>query len=183
MTQEDYLLYVMDILKPMIRHNISIGVDKTLDQYLNIAFQNVGNSYHTPGKWTKLMFWTRENENEFMCLWLKMKPDLLAAIEKYIKVCKNRKLTKDIKSATAYAMIKSAMGAADLRFQYTGQTHRAKVSVLIASNRAITLYIPYKRINEYLPQIMESLNLIKKGMETLDNNTTIDRAYNTGQWE
>ena len=32
-------------------------------------------------------------------------------------------------------------------------------------------------------QVMESLNLIKKGMETLDNNTTIDRAYNTGQWE
>ena len=80
-------------------------------------------------------------------------------------------------------MIKSAMREADLKFQYNGQTHRAKVSVLIASNRAITLYIPYKRINEYLPQVMESLNLIKKGMETLDNNTTIDRAYNTGQWE
>jgi hypothetical protein len=112
-----------------------------------------------------------------------MKPELIDTIEKYIKVSRNRKLTKEIKSASAYAMIKSAMREADLKFQYNGQTHRARVSVLIASNRAITLYIPYKGINEYFPQVMESLMLIKKGMKVLDKNTTIDKVYNTDRWE
>ena len=183
MTQEEYILLIMDGLKPTIRQDISTGVDRPIIEYLDQAIDNLKRHYQVDKKWSRFKAWTLENRNEIMSLWLKMKPELIDAIEQYTKVCRNRKLTKEIKSASAYAMIKSAMREADLKFQYNGQTHRAKVSVLITSNRAITLYIPYKRINEYLPQVMESLNLIKKGMETLDNNTTIDRAYNTGQWE
>jgi hypothetical protein len=112
-----------------------------------------------------------------------MKPDLIAAIEDYIKDRRSRKMTKEIKSASAYAMIKAAMREADLRFQYCGQTYRARVSVLVTPKSALTLYISYKKINEQLPKVMESLKLIKKGMEVLGDNTSLSKAYNTGQWE
>ena len=183
MTQEMYILAVMQELKPTIREDVSKGVDRSMEQYLDWALQYLKRRYPVANNRSSFRFWSQENVNDIVCLWLKMKPELTDAIEKYIKVCRNRKLTKEIKSASAYAMIKSAMREADLKFQYSGQTHRAKVSVLIASNRAITIYIPYKRINEHLPQVMESLMLIKKGMEALDKNTTIDKVYNTDQWE
>lgn len=183
MTQEEYIFALMEELKPTIREDISTGINRPMEQYLDWALQNLKRRYPVTNNRLAFRFWSKGNDDDIVNLWMKMKPELIDTIEKYTKVCRNRKLTKEIKSASAYAMIKSAMREADLKFQYNGQTHRAKVSVLITSNRAITLYIPYKRINEYLPQVMESLNLIKKGMETLDNNTTIDRAYNTGQWE
>ena len=175
MTQEEYIFAVMKELKPTIREDVSTGVDRSMEQYLDCALRNLKRRYAVVEKGSRFLFWSRENVYDIICLWLKMKPEVTDAIEKYIKVCRNRKLTKEIKSASAYAMIKSAMGEADLKFHYNGQSNRAKVSVPITYNRVITLYIPYNKINEYLPQVMESLKLIKKGLEGLDKNTTIDR--------
>ena len=183
MSKDVYLIQIMDTLKPIIKQDMSVGMERPLNEYLDRGIEELKRRYQVAHKWTRFKAWTLDSRNEVMSIWLEMKPDLIAAIEDYIKDRRSRKMTKEIKSASAYAMIKAAMREADLRFQYCGQTYRARVSVLVTPKSALTLYISYKKINEQLPKVMESLKLIKKGMEVLGDNTSLSKAYNTGQWE
>jgi hypothetical protein len=84
--------------------------------------------------------------------------------------------------ATARAAIKAAMQEAGLKHQFTGQTYRARVSVLITQNRAITIYISYKKMHEQLPRIIESLKLICQEIDCLGKDVIVNKAYNIGEF-
>ena len=75
------------------------------------------------------------------------------------------------------------MKEAGLKHQFTAQTHRAKVSVLITDNRALTTYISYKKLYEQLPRLIESLKVIMHELESLGSLVSINKAYNTFDWE
>ena len=90
-------------------------------------------------------------------------------------------MTKDIKSSSAKAVIAAAMKEAGLKYRYTGQTHRAKVSVLITKDRCLTVYIAYSRLNDQLPGIIQSLKNIKQELDALGGGITISKAQ--GTWD
>ena len=84
--------------------------------------------------------------------------------------------------ATARAAIKAAMQEAGLKHQFTGQTYRARVSVLITQSRAVTIYISYKRMHEQLPRIVESLKLICQEIDCLGKDVFISKAYDLDEY-
>ena len=77
----------------------------------------------------------------------------------------------------------AAMKEAGLKHQFTAQTHRAKVSVLITDNRALTTYISYKKLYDQLPNVIESLKIIRHELKSLGSLVTINKAYNVLDWE
>ena len=44
--------------------------------------------------------------------------------------------------------------------------------------RGLLFYIPYKKLHEQLPKIMESLKIIRQELETFGNNASVIRTYN-----
>ena len=91
-------------------------------------------------------------------------------------------MTKDIKASSAKAVIDAAMKEAGLKYRYTGQTHRAKLSVLITKDRCLTLYIAYSKLNDQLPRIIQSLKVIKGELEVLGSSITINKTQGSWTW-
>ena len=174
-------LYIEGILKDLresIRFDVNVGTDRNPAEYMDRALENLKRRYQMAHKMSRYQAWPINNRKELIYTWNSIQSDILTGIEKYMKECKQRKLTKEIKMATARAAIKAAMQEAGLKHQFTGQTYRAKVSVLIPHDRSLTMYISYKNMHEQLPRIMESLKLICKEIESLGKDVTINKAYN-----
>jgi hypothetical protein len=91
-------------------------------------------------------------------------------------------MTKDIKSSSAKAVIAAAMKDAGLKYRYSGQTHRAKLSVLITKDRYLTVYIAYSKLNEQLPRIINSLKVIKGELDAIGSSITINKAQGSWTW-
>lgn len=74
------------------------------------------------------------------------------------------------------------MQEAGLKHQFTGQTYRARVSVLITQSRAITIYISYMKMHEQLQRIVESLKLICQEIDYLGKDVFISKAYDLEEY-
>lgn len=73
-----------------------------------------------------------------------MDTDLDEFIEEYLKELRHKKMTKDIKSSSAKAVIAAAMKDTGLKYHYSGQTHRAVKLMpqchLLRSSCGITIF-------------------------------------------
>lgn len=183
MNKELYITGVFDSLKPIIRYDIAAEIDRPLNAYLDKGLQELKQRYQSANKMSRFMVWSRDRTHEFTMLWLELKPEIITSIEGYISVCKKRKMAKDIKATSARILVKNAMQEARLKHQFEGQTHRAKVSVLILPTRCLTFYITYSKLHDELPKMVESVKAIKEGLETFENKAKIEKVYNTANWE
>jgi hypothetical protein len=182
MTQSfDYKKCLIDNLKEEIKRDVNSGIEKTHNQYLDSALKDLKHLMQKANKWEGYKVWNSDDIKGIIRIWLEMEPEILCAIEKLLKEFKLKKITKEIQAVSAQVAIKSAMNEAGLQYQFIAQTHRAKVLVKITKNRALTMYIPYKKLLDQLPQIIDSLKVIRKELEGLGNNITINKAY--GNWE
>ena len=183
--EAENIIYTEGILKDLrelIRFDVNAGMDKNPAEYMDRALENMKRRYQMANKMSRYQAWSIRNRKDLMDIWAAIQSDILTGIEKYMKDCKHKKLTKEIKMATARAAIKAAMQEAGLKHQFTGQTYRARVSVLITQNRAITIYISYKKMHEQLSRIIESLKLICQEIDCLGKDVIINKAYNIGEF-
>ena len=161
---------------------MNAGAERSLNAYLDYALDLLKRRYQIANKRSSFATWSRSNINDIMNLWASIAPELTSTIEQYTKDCRTRKMTKDIKAASAKAIVLEAMKEAGLKHQFEGQTHRAKIRVLISDNRSLTVYIPYKSLAEQLPQAVHSMLIIKKEMAALPKTASINKAYYGEVW-
>lgn len=183
--ETDYSVYTEGILKDLkelIRSDINAGMDRNPGEYMDRALENMKRCYQMANKMSHYQAWSIRNRKDPMDIWAAIQSDILTGVEKYMKDCKHKKLTKEIRMATARAVIKAAMQEAGLKHQFTGQTYRARVSVLITQSRAVTIYISYKRMHEQLPRIVESLKLICQEIDCLGKDVFISKAYDLDEY-
>lgn len=183
MDDNKYTEGINDHLKILIKEDVNSGIDRPVTSYLQCAMETLKRRFQAMNKWSRYQPWSSESTAEITKLWFRLEPELVAVIEKHLQEFKCKKLTKDIKATAAKAAIKAAMREAGLKYQFTGQTHRAKVSVLLAKRQVLTFYVSYKKLNEQLPQIINSLKLIKQELECLGNNVSINNKVNNAVWE
>lgn len=169
-------------LKEAIKYDIAAGIDRPMNEYLDRALEDLKRRFQMVNKWSRYKPWTAEDRKEVIDIWHDIKPEILSAIEKNLYEFKQKKLTMEIKVATARAAIKAAMHEAGLKHHFIGQTHRAKVSVILTPNRALTFYVSYKKLYDQLPRIIESLKLIRQELEHLGNNVSINKVYCADQF-
>lgn len=183
--EAENIIYTEGILKDLrelIRFDVNAGMDRNPAEYMDRALENMKRRYQQTHKMSRYQAWSIRDRKELMDIWGAIQSDILTGVEKYMQECRHKKLTKDIKAATARAAIKAAMQEAGIKHHFVGQTHRAKVSVLITHNRSLTFYISYKKLHEQLPHIMESLKLIRQELENLGNNVSINKIYNISEY-
>ena len=182
MKMTTYSSTLIENLKVFIKYDIEAGIDRPIKEYLDRALISLKKHYQIVNKRGDYQTWCQENLNEVIGMWMKMQPEVLAAIDKYLKEFKLKKLTKEINATSAKIVIQEAMEEAGLKHQFTAQMHRAKVSVLLTRNKALTIYISYKKLHKDLPRIMESLKLIRKELETFGNNISINKVYDSDSY-
>ena len=183
--ETDYSVYTEGILKDLkelIRSDVNAGMDRNPGEYMDRALENMKRRYQMANKMRRYQAWSIRNRKDLMDIWAAIQSDILTGVEKYMKDCKHRKLTKEIRMSTARAAIKAAMQEAGLKHQFTGQRYRARVSVLITQSRAVTIYISYKRMHEQLPRIVESLKLICQEIDCLGKDVFISKAYDLDEY-
>ena len=172
-----YINAVTDALKPVIKHDVTAGYNRPYSQYLDRALEIVKNRYKDVNNMGAFGFWSTQNKREIVHLWEALSPEIAAMIEETLKQCRSKKMMKDIKVASAKALVKEAMEQAGLNYKFEGQTYRAKISVLLAPGRALTVYIAYSKINEQLAGTVNSLKAIVNEVEKLGKNFTINKVY------
>lgn len=182
MKMTTYSSTLIENLKVFIKYDIEAGIDRPIKEYLDRALISLKKHYQIVNKRGDYQTWSQESLNEVIGMWMKMQPEVLAAIDKYLKEFKLKKLTKEINATSAKIVIQEAMEEAGLKHQFTAQMHRAKVSVLLTRNKALTIYISYKKLHQDLPRIMESLKLIRKELETLGGNISIHKVYDSDSY-
>lgn len=179
----DYKKRIIANLKDDIKLDVNSGIEKTVSHYLDAGLKHLKHSIQMVNKWERHKPWSSEDRNMVAHLWLEMEPDVLTAIERHLQEFKQKRMVKEIQTISAKFAIKEAMNEAGLKYQFIGQVHRAKILVLITKNRSLTVYIPYKKLLEQLPRVIESLKVIRQELEVLGNNVSINKAYNTFDWE
>ena len=183
MDNSKYTEGINDHIKTLIKQDVNSGIDRPVTAYLQCALETLKRRYQAMNKWGRYQPWSSESTAKITKLWGELEPELTACIDKHLHEFKHKKLTKDIKATTAKAAIRAAMQEAGIKHQFVGQTHRAKVSVLLTENKALTFYVSYKNLNEQLPPIIKSLKLIKQELACLGNNISINKVYNIAEWE
>jgi uncharacterized protein YdaU (DUF1376 family) len=138
--------------------------------------------YQMDKQWSNFHVWSYESIEEVIHIWNTIHADLAEFIQGYLKELRHKKMTKDIKSSSAKAVIAAAMKDAGLKYRYTGQTHRAKLSVLITKDRCLTIYLAYSKLNDQLPHVIKSLKNIKHELDTIGNAFTISKAPGAEAW-
>ena len=178
MDKSKYVERVTANVKTIIKHDVNSGFDRTPADYLDMALENLKLCYKMEHRMGLYTTWSMNSSKKLCEIWVEMQPEVLTAIEKYLQDFKHKKLTKDIKATSARVVIRNAMQDEGLKHHFTGQTHRAKVSVLLTPNKAATFYISYKKLNEQLPQVIDSIKIIREELQHLGNNFSINKVYN-----
>ena len=179
---KDYVLRIISTLKDVLKNEVSSGTDKGEAHYLSMCLDLLKRLYQMDRKWSRFHAWSYESTEEVSHIWNTIQPELAEFIEGHLKQLRSKKMTKDIKASSAKAVIDAALKEAGLKYRYTGQTHRAKLSVLITKDRCLTLYIAYSKLNEQLPRIIQSLKVIKGELEVLGSSITINKAQGSWTW-
>ena len=179
---KDYVLRIISTLKDVLKNEVSSGTDKGEAYYLSMCLDLLKRLYQMDRKWSRFHAWSYESTEEVSHIWNTIQPELAAFIEGHLKQLRSKKMTKDIKASSAKAVIDAALKEAGLKYRYTGQTHRAKLSVWITKDRCLTLYIAYSKLNDQLPRIIQSLKVIKGELEVLGSSITINKAQGSWTW-
>lgn len=179
---KDYVLRIISTLKDVLKNEVSSGTDKGEAYYLSMCLDLLKRLYQMDRKWSRFHAWSYESTEEVSHIWNTIQPELAEFIEGHLKQLRSKKITKDIKASSAKAVIDAALKEAGLKYRYTGQTHRAKLSVLITKDRCLTVYIAYSKLNEQLPRIIQSLKVIKGELEVLGSSITINKAQGSWTW-
>ena len=177
MDRNYYIEEVSKVLKPVIKNDVEAGQNRSFNQYLDRALEVVKNRYKGQNNMGSFGFWTGHNKREIVMLWEEITPQVLAMIEGWLRDFRSKKMMKEIKMASAKALVKEAMEQAGLDYKFEGQTYRAKISVLLAPGRALTMYIAYSKINEQLEGVVKSLKVIIGELENLGKNFSINKVY------
>ena len=172
-----YINAVADALKPVIKNDVTAGYNRPYNLYLDRALEIVKNRYKDVNKMGSFGFWSAHNKREIIQLWEELTPEIAAMIEETLKQSRSKNMMKQIKVASAQALVKEAMEQAGLNYKFEGQMYRAKISVLLAPGRALTVYIAYSKINEQLAGVVESLKLIVDEVQKLGKNISINKVY------
>ena len=179
---KDYVLRIISTIKDILKNEVSSGTDKGEAHYLSMCLDLLKRLYQMDRKWSRFHAWSYESTEEVSHIWNTIQPELAEFIEGHLKQLRSKKMTKDIKASSAKAVIDAALKEAGLKYRYTGQTHRAKLSVLITKDRCLTLYIAYSKLNDQLPRIIQSLKVIKGELEVLGSSITINKAQGSWTW-
>ena len=179
---KDYVLRIISTIKDVLKNEVSSGTDKGEAYYLSMCLDLLKRLYQMDRKWSRFHAWSYESTEEVSHIWNTIQPELAEFIEGHLKQLRSKKMTKDIKASSAKAVIDAALKEAGLKYRYTGQTHRAKLSVLITKDRCLTVYIAYSKLNEQLPRIIQSLKVIKGELEALGSSITINKAQGSWTW-
>ena len=179
---KDYVLRIISTIKDVLKNEVSSGTDKGEAYYLSMCLDLLKRLYQMDRKWSRFHAWSYESTEEVSHIWNTIQPELAEFIEGHLKQLRSKKMTKDIKASFAKAVIDAALKEAGLKYRYTGQTHRAKLSVLITKDRCLTLYIAYSKLNDQLPRIIQSLKVIKGELEVLGSSITINKAQGSWTW-
>ena len=174
-----YIVRLIPTIKDVIKNDVSSGNDKGETHYLSMCLDLLKRLYQMDKKWSRFHAWSYESTEDVTHIWGIIQPELAEFIQYQLRQLRHKKMTKDIKSSSAKAVIAAAMKDAGLKYRYTGQTHRAKVSVLITKDRCLTVYIAYSRLNDQLPGIIQSLKNIKQELDALGGGITISKAQGT----
>lgn len=177
-----YTVRLINSIKDVIKNEVSSGNDKGEAHYLSLCVDLLKRFYQMDRKWSRFHAWSYESTEEVAHIWNTIQPELSEFIQDYLKELRHKKMTKDIKSSSAKAVIAAAMKDAGLKYRYSGQTHRAKLSVLITKDRCLTVYLAYSKLNAQLPNVIQSLKNIKHELDTLGNGITISKAPGAGAW-
>ena len=177
-----YTVRLINSIKDVIKNEVSSGNDKGEAHYLSLCLDLLKRFYQMDRKWSRFHAWSYESTEEVAHIWNTIQPELSEFIQDYLKQLRHKKMTKDIKSSSAKAVIAAAMKDAGLKYRYSGQTHRAKLSVLITKDRYLTVYIAYSKLNEQLPRIINSLKVIKGELDAIDSSITINKAQGSWTW-
>ena len=179
---KDYVLRIISTIKDVLKNEVSSGTDKGEAYYLSMCLDLLKRLYQMDRKWSRFHAWSYESTEEVSHIWNTIQPELAEFIEGHLKQLRSKKMTKDIKASSAKAVIDAALKEAGLKYRYTGQTHRAKLAVLITKDRCLTVYIAYSKLNEQLPRIIQSLKVIKGELEVLGSSITINKAQGSWTW-
>ena len=179
---KDYVLRIISTIKDVLKNEVSSGTDKGEAHYISMCLDLLKRLYQMDRKWSRFHAWSYESTEEVSHIWNTIQPELAEFIEGHLKQLRSKKMTKDIKASSAKAVIDAALKEAGLKYRYTGQTHRAKLSVLITKDRCLTVYIAYSKLNEQLPRIIQSLKVIKGELEVLGSSITINKAQGSWTW-
>ena len=177
-----YTVRLIPAIKDVIKNEVSSGNDKGEAHYLSLCLDLLKRFYQMDRKWSCFHAWSYESTEEMIHIWNTIQPELAEFIQNHLRQLRNKKMTKDIKSSSAKAIIDAAMKDTGLKYRYTGQTHRAKLSVMITKDRCLTVYIAYSKLNGQLPRIIQSLKSIKHELDTLGKGITISKAPGAGSW-
>lgn len=177
-----YTVRLINSIKDVIKNEVSSGNDKGEAHYLSLCLDLLKRFYQMDRKWSRFHAWSYESTEEVAHIWNTIQPEVAEFIQDYLKQLRHKKMTKDIKSSSAKAVIAAAMKDAGLKYRYSGQTHRAKLSVLITKDRCLTVYIAYSKLNEQLPRIINSLKVIKGELDAIGSNLTINKAQGSWTW-
>jgi hypothetical protein len=177
-----YTVRLINSIKDVIKNEVSSGNDKGEAHYLSLCLDLLKRFYQMDRKWSRFHAWSYESTEEVAHIWNTIQPELSEFIQDYLKQLRHKKMTKDIKSSSAKAVIAAAMKDAGLKYRYSGQTHRAKLSVLITKDRYLTVYIAYSKLNEQLPRIINSLKVIKGELDAIGSSITINKAQGSWTW-
>ena len=177
-----YTVRLINSIKDVIKNEVSSGNDKGEAHYLSLCLDLLKRFYQMDRKWSRFHAWSYESTEEVAHIWNTIQPELSEFIQDYLKQLRHKKMTKDIKSSSAKAVIAAAMKDAGLKYRYSGQTHRAKLSILITKDRCLTVYLAYSKLNDQLPHVIQSLKNIKHELDTLGNGITISKAPGAGAW-
>ena len=177
-----YTVRLIPAIKDVIKNEVSSGNDKGEAHYLSLCLDLLKRFYQMDRKWSRFLAWPYENIEEVTHIWNTIQPELAEFIQNHLRQLRNKKMTKDIKSSSAKAVIDAAMKDTGLKYRYTGQTHRAKLSVLITKDRCLTVYIAYSKLNEQLPRIIQSLKSIKHELDSLGKGITISKTPGAEAW-
>lgn len=177
-----YTVRLINSIKDVIKNEVSSGNDKGEAHYISLCVDLLKRFYQMDRNWSRFHAWSYESTEEVVHIWNTIHADLDEFIEEYLKELRHKKMTKDIKSSSAKAVIAAAMKDAGLKYRYSGQTHRAKLSVLITKDRCLTVYLAYSKLNDQLPHVIQSLKNIKHELDTLGNAFTISKAPGAGAW-
>ena len=179
---KEYVLRIISTLKDVLKNEVSSGTDKGEAYYLSMCLDLLKRLYQMDRKWSRFHAWSYESTEEVSHIWNTIQPELEEFIKDHLKQLRSKKMTKDIKASSAKAVIDAALKEAGLKYRYTGQTHRAKLSVLITKDKCLTVYIAYSKLNEQLPRIIQSLKVIKGELEVLGSSITINKAQGSWTW-
>lgn len=177
-----YTVRLINSIKDVIKNEVSSGNDKGEAHYLSLCVDLLKRFYQMDRNWSRFHAWSYESTEEVAHIWNTIQPELSEFIQDFLKELRHKKMTKDIKSSSAKAVIAAAMKDAGLKYRYSGQTHRAKLSVLITKDRCLTVYLAYSKLNDQLPHVIQSLKNIKHELDTLGNAFTISKAPGAGAW-